>query len=484
MKTISTKIVIFLAVALAALPGVTHAQTVGSLEISAWIPYWRAQEGVESIRPQLSKFTEVNPFVYAVKQNGLLSETSSLSDPVWVNLRTLAAEMNVKFIPTVMWANPDAIDDILRNPTKRQEHIRSIAQAVYANRLDGIDIDYEAKYARTMPYFSLFLKELKEAIGFDKWIMCTIKARTPLDSRYETPEDIPTDIEYANDFAEINKHCDRVRIMAYDQGRVDLKLNAERGDPYAPVADRAWVEKVMRLAAQEIDKDKLVIGVPTYGYEYDMFASLSGSGEIEYARLWSFNPNYATDLAQKLGISASRNSAGELILTFLASQSPEPGIPLPFATRVLSWSDAESIRGKAELAKELGVRGIALFKIDGGQDANVWSALASYETNVKQAKKPPTSEVALLGSVLKAAALPVRDLELGSTGEDVRTVQRFLNANGFTVSAKGVGSPGNETIYFGPATARALINFQKTHNIAPARGYYGPITRGVIKSLQ
>ena len=453
------------------------AQTT-NFEVSGWVPYWRSKEGIESILPNLGKFTEVNPFVYTVRLNGTLFLNSALSGVEWTKLRTLANEMNIRFIPTVTWGNSDAIDDILKSPEKRQAHIRSIATEVYKNDFHGIDIDYEAKYARTRPYFSLFLKELKEAIGYDKWIMCTIEARTPLDARYSSLEAIPTDIEFANDFSEINRYCDRVRIMTYDQGRIDLKLNQANTHPYIPVSDILWVEKVVRLAMAEISKDKILIGVPTYGYEYDMFTSLTGSGQTEYSRLWSFNPGYALNHAQTLNLKPTRNSAGELFLVYPAKDSPDPVIPLPFANRVMSWSDAEAIRQKAELAKKLGVRGISIFRIDGGQDPALWDVLSKYPS-LKDGKKTPT----LVFETSSALTVPSGDLSFGARGEDVRTLQKLLNEKGFTVASGGPGSPGKETVTFGPATRSALIRFQKERGIAPAVGYYGPITRASFQSI-
>ena len=57
-----------------------------------------------------------------------------------------------------------------------------------------------------------------------------------------------------------------------------------------------------------------------------------------------------------------------------------------------------------------------------------------------------------------------RNLAIGSTGEDVRQLQRFLNSNPNTqVATSGAGSPGRETTYYGPATARAVSRFQKMH---------------------
>lgn len=76
-----------------------------------------------------------------------------------------------------------------------------------------------------------------------------------------------------------------------------------------------------------------------------------------------------------------------------------------------------------------------------------------------------------------------RDLSLGSQGEDVRELQRWLNANGFQVAKTGPGSPGKETDYYGPATTAAVVKLQKVNKILPAEGYFGPITRKKLNEI-
>jgi peptidoglycan hydrolase-like protein with peptidoglycan-binding domain len=76
-----------------------------------------------------------------------------------------------------------------------------------------------------------------------------------------------------------------------------------------------------------------------------------------------------------------------------------------------------------------------------------------------------------------------KDLQSGARDTDVRALQRFLNARGFTVAQIGPGSAGNETDVFGPATRAALARFQSENGISPAIGYFGPKTREVVNSL-
>jgi hypothetical protein len=76
-----------------------------------------------------------------------------------------------------------------------------------------------------------------------------------------------------------------------------------------------------------------------------------------------------------------------------------------------------------------------------------------------------------------------RNLYQGMSGEDVRTLQKLLNANGYIISKSDFGSLGNETTYFGQATKVAVIKFQIAKGISPAAGYVGSITRAALISL-
>lgn len=367
-----------------------------TLEVSGWIPYWRAATGTADVMPHLGGLTEINPFVFRMKADGTVANPDAMDSEPWLSFVAQARLQKVRVIPTVMWSDGNAIHTVLSNSKKRIALEDALADLVHAKAFDGIDIDFEGKKAETRPYFSLFLKGLYQRVG-KQWLMCTIEARTPVSSRYtKTP---PKDATvYANDYAAIAKYCDRVRIMAYDQGATDVKLNAAALGPYIPNADPLWVEKVIPLAAQSIPKKKLVVGIPTYGSEYDV--EPYDNGGYAYSRLWSFNPRYATELATSLGVPPTRNQAGELSFVYTPKNTvttpsgvevdPTTGSVAPTGTeqtsgrgsfstttpfRILWWSDAQAIADKVALAKRLGVRGVALFKFDGGEDPNMWSVL-------------------------------------------------------------------------------------------------------------
>lgn len=368
------------------------------LEFSGWIPYWRSATGTQDVIPHLSQLTSVMPFGYTVKNDGTLSDTANLTEEPWKSFIAKAKKNKVRVVPTVMWGNGDTIHKILSNTKTRIALENEIAKVVKENNFDGIDIDFEAKKHETIKYFSTFLKGLYQRMG-KKWVYCTVEARMPIEDRYSPGAVIPPDAkDYANDYAQMNKYCDRVEIMAYDQGVIDVRLNKARSAPYAPVADPGWVEGMVTLAMKDINKKKIVIGVPTYGYEYEV-TPIPGDG-YQYKVLWPFNPKYGEDIATKLGITPARTSANEIGFSYdpkiLAAIAPTNGestqtqqqaatssvaentgstvnTSQPF--NFLSWSDAQAVADKVALARKLGVRGVAVFKFDGGEDEWVWAVL-------------------------------------------------------------------------------------------------------------
>ena len=389
-----------------AVPAAVVAST--KFEVSGWLPYWRAATSSADVLPHLNQLTEINPFGYTVKSDGTLYDAGNLGSATSSYAAVIAAAraQHVRVIPTVMWSDTDAIDAVLSDPTLRAQHVAAIVSMVKQNNFDGVDIDYEGKKASDKDAFSAFLKQLYVAMG-NKWVMCTIESRTPpADLNTTTPID---QFQYANDLTQINKYCDRVRIMTYDQESVDKTLNAAAGNSiYTPVADPAWITKVITLMEKDIAPSKIEMGVATYGYEYDITPYANNSGYM-YDLLWSFNPKYATQIAASLGITPQRDAAGEMAFTYTpttapavlpagtapatsttANQTASSGNQLvataqaatnpnalPGTIRYMTWSDATAIAQKVALAKKLGIRGIAIFKLDGGEDQGIWNVLPS-----------------------------------------------------------------------------------------------------------
>jgi spore germination protein YaaH len=380
------------------------ALAASSFEITGWIPYWRVATGTADTLPHLDALTEVNPFVYTMKGDGTIVDNGKLDQEPWLSFIAAAKAKKVRVIPTIMSGNGSTLHKILSKASSRIALEDALTALVMKNDFDGIDIDFEGKRAEDKAYFSTFLKGLYQRMG-KKWVMCTIESRTPIDSRYYG-RDIPKDAGiYANDFKAINKYCDRVRIMAYDQQGIDRELakTAESSsEVYGPVADPRWVRKTIEVAARDINKNKILIGVPTYGYEYNVTAY--AGGQYTYDLLWAFNPGYALPIAVQYGVSPQRNTADEMYFTYTPiaqGGTPAPaGVPRAAMVaavssalyantlnshvdfRLLDWPDAQSIAGKIQLARDLGVRGISIFKLDGGQDPAIWDVLTKARQDI------------------------------------------------------------------------------------------------------
>ncbi|MDO8561601.1 MAG: peptidoglycan-binding protein [bacterium] len=124
--------------------------------------------------------------------------------------------------------------------------------------------------------------------------------------------------------------------------------------------------------------------------------------------------------------------------------------------------------------------------VDAGNSGNISDAPSSSSgtsnTGTSNSVSPGSSSNSSTSSSALAPTF-TRNLFRGATGEDVRALQKFLNAEGFSVTVSG-----QETAFFGPATAAALIRFQEKYRaqiltpngLASGTGILGPATIAFI----
>ena len=384
MKSTSVFIFLFVCAICLLAPAAASAAT---LKYGAWLPYWSKQSGANTFALNLDKFNEISPFSYEVNSNGSLIDSLKMTSGFWPTWVKAVQDSGIKVMPSIAIIDGDQIYSLLSNKTTRNNHINNIVKLVKTNNYNGIDIDYEDKSAETRTYFDTFIKDLWMKLPWSKTLSCTLEPRMPLDSQYAV---IPKNIEYANDYPVLNKYCDEIRIMAYDQGTIDLKLDASKGksDFYAPVADKDWVEKVIKETIKTINPKKIMLGIPTYGYEYEVTWN---DGVTTYKRLRSRTYTQAMDLASTVGATPQRNSAGELSFVYasstpvdvsknltyqIVSTTPPLGmIAQPQTTRFVDFSDAKAAEDKIALAKKYGLKGVFFFKMDGQTDPAIFSYL-------------------------------------------------------------------------------------------------------------
>ncbi|MHB8125233.1 MAG: glycosyl hydrolase family 18 protein [Desulfitobacteriaceae bacterium] len=153
------------------------------------------------------------------------------------------------------------ISTVLNDPVIRQRHVQAIVNKVSQMNYEGIDIDYENLFVRDREVFVVFLQELKTALsGLNKVLVVTVHAKTD-------PTGIWSGAE-AHDYVVIGQSADIVRIMGYDFHW--------QGSTPGSIAPADWVEAVLAYAVSVIPRNKIELGIPTYGYDWPQGQSATG----------------------------------------------------------------------------------------------------------------------------------------------------------------------------------------------------------------
>jgi len=204
---------------------------------------------------------------------------------------------------------------------------------------------------------------------------------------------------------------------------------------------------------------------------HDGSVSVSTSGSVTSGTTGAYSLSYsATDAA------GNTSSATRTVNVGAGSSGPPVGLLSGGSlcgTPIVpgGWTSNSSACGGATGSSSSG---------SGGSTGSTGSTNSTASSLQAQVQALMAQIAALTGKSSAGSASFSRNLQVGSTGNDVKALQVYLNTHGFVVAASGPGSSGNETTKFGAFTKKALAAWQASVGISPASGFFGPITRAYI----
>ena len=314
-------------------------------EIIGYLPYWEYEE-----YPDLdySLLTQINFFSAELSDYGDI-----LNDHNWENLYFIefAQSHGVKVKLCATLFGQESLSTILSNYFYRQNAINNLLDLVVSAGADGIDIDFELLPTDQRENLVLFMQELSFAF------------HSEMENPIITMATPAIDWSNAWDYESLAEITDGLFIMGYNY----FYSGSSNAGPVAPLG--GYFYDIEYTVNDYLDKtnnqaDKLILGLPYYGYDWPVLNNLINSETIGYgtARTYADSKN----LSQLYGASWD-DLSNSMWLSYSDNQ-----------WRQCWYDDSLALSVKYEFAKENNLQGVGIWALGYDDDYDeLWGALES-----------------------------------------------------------------------------------------------------------
>ena len=390
--------------------------------MSAWVPAWDVR-AVTSMQLNAGKLDETNPVWYEIAAGGTFTKAFNAEA---ADLR--AALTGTDIVPTIQnYVNGgfdgNLVATIVASPTLREQHAEALTQLVVQNAYAGIDIDYENMSSAARAGYSTFIQLLASKLhSANKTLSVCVDAKTSDADNWNGPA--------AEDWRVLGAAADSIKIMAYD--------DHWSTSPPGPIAPLDWLDAIATYAEATIPAQKIVIGLPWYGYDW---AGGSGTGVVYQD---------AMALAQSMNAPVAYDGNGEATFSY--------------SGHTVYFQNATSYARKtsALIAKHPRIGGFAQWRA-GGEDPAMWTTVAELRGGSSSPSQPPAGSFVVTG----AAALTV------NAGQQLQSAFAITPVNGWSgtaaVSVQQIDAfPGTVSISPSATTTNpAVLTIVASANAAP-----------------
>lgn len=342
-------------------------------EIVGFLPYWLLAQAQTDYSQYITTLTY---FGLAINSDGHIRtlDNPQEEEPGWTTLRTdkytpfitAAKQHNLKQSLLVISGDDSTISELINDPvTSATNLVTDVAPIMKDKGFTDLNLDIESfltasESARTN--FTMFVSTVKQLV--DKEQLGTV-----------TLDLIPISL-VKNDLYDaraIGTIVDKVVLMTYDYHY----LGGLTSGAIAPVGGAGStveydVETAVKEALKVIPKEKLLLGIPLYGYEWETISDATESATIPGGASTASTRRIADILAGCATCSAVVDSV---------SREPYLIYPENNYFNQIYYENEASMKEKIALAQKYRLAGVALWAL-GYEDGTILRPLSSYKNTL------------------------------------------------------------------------------------------------------
>ena len=299
-----------------------------TIEINAYIdPRMTGSRSGREVDKAGEHLTYLAIFSYAVKRDGSLTPVEDQP--------SLNAALKDRVAPLMVLTNfedgqfrTELATLILTNEALQDRVLNQALQIMEEKGYRGLDFDFEYLGANNSDRYVRFLEKARQLLKARGYFLSTALA-----PKYRAEQ---RGVLYeGHDYRAIGQVVDFIFFMTYEWGW-------SGGEPMA-VSQISSMRSVMRYAVSVVPRQKIMMGMPLYGYDWTLPYVKGG----KFAK--SVSPQKALELAIRYGASINYDKTSQAPwFRYTDEQGKEHEV----------WfEDARSMQAKFDLVKELGIRG-------------------------------------------------------------------------------------------------------------------------------
>ncbi|HZJ75869.1 MAG TPA: LysM peptidoglycan-binding domain-containing protein [Clostridia bacterium] len=287
----------------------------------------------ETLRRTLPNLTFISIFSYEVRADGSLSNINDQAIIDAARAANVAPLMVITNIREGGGFSSDIAHAVLTNETAQNNLINNILQTLPKGYY-GINVDFEYIFPYDRESYNQFIARLTETLKAQGYIVTTSLAP-------KISADQPGTLYEAHDYPFHGRTVDFVILMTYEWGYTY--------GPAQAVAPLNEVRRVLDYAVTAIPPEKILMGMPNYGYDWTLPFVQGSSARV-------LSNTAAANLASEVGAGIKFDSKAQSpYFNYFDNNGKE---------HVVWFEDARSIRAKLYTVNEYGLAGVSYWTLN------------------------------------------------------------------------------------------------------------------------